>query len=195
MKILALCLTVALLAAPAVGAAPVKARVPSGIGIVLLNHGSAEKPSVLTIYKEPSMGRLAEIAADRLPSLARSITSSELAIPTIVTSRKSGWYRIIYDDGEREGWIKGHSSYQFYRWEELLKDRPVSPIGGLRKEFYQLRRSPDSSAEGVIPLSKGSRVIALDVEGDWIRAMADSRTEGWLRWRDENSRIVIAISL
>ena len=195
MKIPALCLIISLLALPAAAAPPVKARVPSGIGIVLINHGSTEKPSVLALYKEPSLGRLTGIAAKELPSLARSITSSEMTIPAIVTSKKSGWYKIIYDDGEREGWIKGLSAYQFYRWEELLRNRPVSLIGGLRKEFYLLRRSPDSSAESIVSLSKGSSVIALDVEGDWIRAMADSRTEGWLRWRDENSRLVIGVTL
>lgn len=181
--------------APATAAAPVKARIPSGIGIVLLNPGSAEKPVLLKIYKEPSLGRISEIAPDRLPSLARSIVSSAETVPAIVTSRKAGWYRIVYEDGEREGWIKGLPSYQFYRWQELFRNRPVTLLGGLRKEFYLLRKSPDSSAESIMPIEKGVSVIALTVEGDWIRAIAGSRTEGWLRWRDENSRLVIAINL
>jgi len=195
MKLFALLVTISIFAAPAAAAAPVKARVLSGIGIILLNNGLAEKPSPLAIFREPSLGRIAEIDANRFPSLVQAITSPEGTIPAIVTSKKSGWYRIIYDDGEREGWIKGRSSYQFYRWEELLRNRPVSLTGGLRKEFYLLHSTPASSSGSIATLGKGSRVTSLEVEGDWIRVLTDSRLEGWIRWRDENERLVIAITL
>jgi SH3-like domain-containing protein len=195
LKLFTLFVTISLFASPATAAAPVKARVLSGIGIVLISIGTAEKPSPLIIFKEPSLGRISEIDAGRLPSLSQSITTQEGIMPAIVTSKKSGWYRIIFDDGEREGWIQVRSSYQFYRWEELLRNRTVSLIGGLRQEFYQLRRNPDSSSESINPLGKGSRVTSLEAEGDWIRVFTDSRTEGWIRWHDENSRLVIAVNL
>jgi len=195
LKLFVLLASISLFFAPATAAAPVKARVPGGIGILLIQNGTAEKASPLAIFKEPSLGRIAEIDATKLPSLAQSILAPEGITPAIVTSKKSGWYKIIYDDGEREGWIKSRSSHQFYRWEGLLKDRFVSLIGGLRKEFYLLRKSPDSSSESITQLGKGSRMSSLKVEGDWIRVVTDSRTEGWLRWLDENSRLVIAINL
>ena len=195
LNLFVLLVSFSLFIAPAATAAPVKARVPSGIGILLLQHGTAENPSSLAIFKEPALGRIAEIDAAQLPSLAQSLTLTERSTPVIVTSKKSGWYKIIYDDGEREGWIKSRSTHQFYRWEELLKGRAVSLMGGLRKEFYLLRKNPDSSSESISQLGKGSRVSSLDVEGDWIRVVTDSRAEGWLRWRDENSRLVIAINL
>jgi len=195
LKLFALLVTIAIFISPAAAAAPVKARVPGGIGILLIHTGAAEKAAPLIIFKEPSLGRIAEIGADRFPSLSQSVSSPEGILPIIVTSKKSGWYRIIYDDSEREGWIEGRSSQQFYRWEELLRNRPVSLIGGLRKEFYLLRRSPDISAESITSLGKGSRVTALNVDGDWIKVSTDSRTEGWIRWRDENGRLMIALNL
>jgi SH3-like domain-containing protein len=195
LKLSALLVAILIFSSPATAASPVKARVPSGIGILLIHNGTAEKTSPLVIFKEPSLGRITEINAGRFPSLSQSIASPEVIMPAIVTSKKSGWYRIIYDDGEREGWIKDRSSYQFYRWEELLRNRPVSLIGGLRKEFYLLRRNPDSSSGSINPLGKGSRVTSLNVEGDWIRVITDSQTEGWIRWRDENGRLVIAVNL
>ncbi len=195
LKLFTLFVTIALFTAPAAAASPVKARVLSGIGIVLLNSEPAAKPSPLAIFREPSLGRITEVDINSLPALAQAITSPDGTIPAIVTSKKSGWYRIIYDDGEREGWIKGRSSHQFYRWEELLRNRSASLISGLRKEFYLLHKTPDSSSDSIFTLGKGSRVTALEVEGDWIRVFTDSRMEGWLRWRDENERLVIAITL
>jgi hypothetical protein len=195
LKLLALLASITIFVAPATAAAPVKARVPGGIGILLIHAGTAEKTAPLVIFREPSLGRVAEIDAGRLPSLSQSFSSPEGVIPVIVTVKKSGWYRIIYDDSEREGWLEGSSSQQFNRWEELLRNRAVSLIGGLRKEFYLLRRIPDISAEGISPLGKGSRVTALVADGDWIKVSTDSLTEGWIRWRDENGRLVISLSL
>lgn len=195
LKTFALLVTIALFAAPASAAAPVKARVLSGIGILLIRNGSPEEPSPLALFKEPSLGRIAGIDVTKLPVLSQTISQQEGITPVIVTSKKSGWYRIIYDEGERDGWVKGRSSYQFHRWEELLSNSPVSLIGGLRKEFYLLRKTPDNSAESISTLGKGIRATSLQVEGDWLRVSTDSQLKGWIRWRDENSRLVIAIPL
>lgn len=191
LKLLALLATILVAVAPADAASQVKARIPAGIGILLISNG----PTPLAIYKEPSLGRVAEIYPGKLPSLSQSISWPEGSIAVIATSKKSGWYRIIYDDGEREGWIEGRPAYQLFKWETLLINRPIALIGGLRKEFYMLRRKPDRSTESVEILGKGVRVTSLSNEGDWIKVISDSKTMGWLRWRDENGRLVIALSL
>ena len=189
LKLFALFVGLLIFASPA-AAAPVKARIPAGIGILLMRNGTPPP----AIFKEPSLGRIAEIDAGKLPSLAQSISSPEGSIPVIVTSKKSGWYRIIYDDGEREGWIEGRSGYQLFRWDELLRNRPIELIGGLKKEFYQLRRAPDISSEPVENLGKGSRVTALGIQGEWVSVITP-KAQGWLRWRDDNDRLVIAVNL
>jgi len=194
LKLLALLLSISIFTSPAAAASPVKARILSGIGIVLINNGLSGKPSPLAIFREPSLGRITEIDVNRFPSLSQSIATPEGTDAVIVTSKKSGWYRIIYDEGEREGWIKGRSSYQFYRWEELLRNRPASLTGGLRKEFYLLHRTPDSSSASIYSLGKGSVFTSLEIDGDWIKVLTESRLEGWIRWRDENERLVIVIS-
>jgi hypothetical protein len=190
LKSTALFLLLLVAAPPAAAVSPVKARTLSGLGIMLI---SKEQPK-LSLFKEPSIGRIATIDASLLP-LSQSIHPPEGFISAIVTTKKKGWFRIFYDDGEREGWIEGRSSYLFYRWEELLKDRQVILLGGLKKEYYQLRKSPDFSLEPLEPVGKGVRVTALRAEGDWVKARTDSRAEGWLRWRDDNARLVISLNL
>lgn len=191
----ALLLLLLIAVSAAAAAPPVKARVLSGIGILLLRSETANQRPALSLFKEPSLGRIAEIDAVLLPTLSQSLTSPEGFIPAIVTSKKLNWYRIGYDDGEREGWLEGRSSYQFYRWEELLKNRQLTLIGGLRKEYYLLRRDPDVASESLEAVCKGSRVTSLLTEGDWIRVITEAKTQGWLRWRDDNSRLVIAVNL
>lgn len=195
LKLFTLLLTFLVSALPVAAAAPVKARIPSGIGILLINKVPAGINSPIIIYKEPSLGRLAELEPGRLPSLSQSISSPDLSVPVIVTLKKSGWYRIIYDDGEREGWIEKHPGYQFIKWDELLKDRSVSLIGGLRKEFYTLRREATVSSEQIEPVEKGKLFTPLHIDGDWMLVTSNSGAQGWLRWKDDNSRLVISTTL
>lgn len=177
-------------AAPAATAAPVKARTPSGIGILLINR---EQPK-LTLFREPSLGRIATTDASALP-LSPSIQPPVEFLAAVVTAKKGDWYRILYDDGEREGWIKGHPSYRYHRWGELLGNRPVILLGGLKKEYYQLRKAPYSSAAALEPVGKGVKVTALRIAEEWFEAVTAAKTQGWLRWRDDNNRLVIAITL
>ena len=190
LKATALFLLLLMASAPAATASPVKARTLSGIGILLI---SREKQQI-TLFREPSLGRIATTDASALP-LSQSIQPPAGLIAAVVTARKGGWYRILYDDAEREGWIKGYSSYSYHRWVELLSNRSVILLGGLRKDYYQLRSSPDSSAAALEPVGKGVKVTALRIEEEWLEAVTASETRGWLRWRDENNRLVIAIQL
>jgi len=195
LKLFTLLLTFLVSALPVAAAAPVKARIPSGIGILLINKVPAGINTPIIIYKEPSLGRLAEREPGRLPSLSQSISSPDLSVPAIVTLKKSGWYRIIYDDGEREGWIENQPSYKFIKWAELLRGRSVSLIGGLRKEFYILHREATVSSEQIEPVEKGKLFTSLRVNGDWMLLMTDTGAQGWLRWKDDNGRLVISTTL
>lgn len=190
LKSTALFLLLLMAAAPVAMASPVKARTLSGIGILLI---SREQPQI-TLFREPSLGRMTTTDASALP-LSQSIQPPSGFIATVVTAKKGGWYRILYDDGEREGWIKGYSSYRYHRWGELLSNRPVILLGGLKKEYYQLRKSPDFSAAALEPVGKGVNVTALRIEEEWLEAVTASKTQGWFRWRDDNNRLVIAIQL
>lgn len=189
LKALVLCLLL-LTAAPAKAASPAKARTLSGIGIVLI---SVKSPQI-TLFKEAALGRIATLDASALPQ-SPSISPPEGFLPAIVTAKKGGWFKILYDDGEREGWIEGRSSYQFYRWKELLRNRQLQLLGGLKKEYYQLRQQPDFSGVALEPVGKGVTVTALHTDGEWISVRTDSKKAGWLRWCDDNSRLAISLQL
>lgn len=188
LQAIVLCMLLAV--APAVTAAPPKARTLSGIGILLL---SKDQPQI-TLYKEPSLGRIATTDASALP-LSPSIRPPAGYLAAVVTAKKRDWYRILYDDAEREGWIKGASSYRYRRWDELLVGRPIVLLGGLKKEYYQLRNSPDFAAAPLATVGKGAEITGLHSEDDWFEAVIPAKMHGWLRWRDDNSRLVIAIQL
>jgi hypothetical protein len=181
---------------PIADGAQVKARPQGGIGLLLVRTdrpGGGDRQPTLVLYREPGLGRVREMAAaalPRLPSVPESPTGMSTAI---VTASRGGWLRIIYDEAEREGWLEPPRSWEYHPWKELLAGRTVALLPGLRKEFYQLRRSP--AGEVSRPLGKGEPVRGVRLEGDWLLVRPGVGGEGWLRWRDDNGRMAIAVTV
>jgi len=175
-------------------ASPVKARSLSGSGLLFLGSDNGRQSSRLVLYREPGIGRLAELAAERLPQLNPQVQTADGLQAVIVTAKKLGWYRIVYDDGEREGWLQGQFRYRFQRWDELLPGKGVVFPAGLRREFYQLRSGPDPAAAQLVTIDRESGLTVLTVDGDWIMVRSKAAVSGWLRWRDDNGRLLMAVT-
>lgn len=178
---------------PLHAAAPVKARALSGSGLLLLRSDIRTAPLPLVLYREPGMGRIAELEAGQLPLIVPFFQLPDGYRAGIVTAKKNGWYRIVYDSGEREGWVQGGAAYQYQRWEVLLPERGIAFPAGLRKDYYLLRSAPDTAAEQLEMVSTEGGLTVVKVAGDWINVRRGATLLGWLRWRDENGRLLISV--
>lgn len=183
---LILLLTVTL---PAHAASPVKARPLSGIGVLAVKEAGKD----LVLYREPGLGRLAELPAARLPGLFPQLGESSGIRHGVVLSRRPGWLRIVHDEAETPGWLERGRGIEFQPWEQFLRGKSVSMLAGLRQDYYQLRSTPSPMAETVASVGRVDLLRVRMVEGDWMRVRM-GETDGWLRWRDDNSRLLIAVT-
>lgn len=196
MKIYALVITLLLLmAAPAISQPPM--RPYSGIGVLLLG-GEHDENSVpqesLYLYEEPAVQRIGALDSDRTPPYEWLFTGNASRVPLIVTARKGEWLRVAYDDAGRLGWLEPRQRGIFQSWDALLKGKPCRLLPGLRKQYYQIFRRPGKMPLALPALAKQPfRVVKLD--GDWVLAMPDQSTLGWLRWRDEDGRLLISVGM
>ncbi len=63
-------------------------------------------------------------------------------------------------------------------------------LPGLRKLYYQVFRQAGKMPVTAPALPRQSfKVVKL--EGDWALIMPDQDTLGWLRWRDEDGRLLV----
>lgn len=196
MKICALALTLLLLtAAPAVSQLPM--RPYSGIGVLLLavEHGvDSTQQEPLYLYEEPAVLRIGALDSGRTPPYEWLFTGNSSGVPLIVTARKGEWLRVAYDDAGRLGWLDPRQRGVFQPWSALLKGKPCRLLPGLRKQYYQIFRQPGKTPLALPMLQKLSfKVVKLD--GDWVLAMPDQSTLGWLRWRDEDGRLLISVGM
>jgi hypothetical protein len=172
-----------------VEAAPAKARPLAGTGLLRLPVQTLA-PAEIVLYREPGVGRIQVAGIADLPVLKQS-PSAESYCYLPVIARKRGWLKIIYDDSEHDAWIERRNGWLFLSWDEFLTGARVNMARGLRKEFYQPRREPLPSAELLESVEKRQPLAVLQVEGDWIRIAAGENMGGWLRWRDDNGRLLV----
>jgi hypothetical protein len=187
--ILALALPASL---PAANQPPMRPYV--GIGVLMLSAASGSddqdaRPHLL--YQEPAILRQGELDIRRLPAHEWIFGPPTAALPLIVTARRGNWLRVVYDDAGREAWRKLQGQKDYQSWEEFFKGRSARLLPGLRKPFYQLFRQPGREGMAVLTAASGFRVIT--VEEDWALVMADRDSLGWLRWRDEDGRLLMGL--
>lgn len=182
---------------PVFAAAPVKARPLSGIGVLVMQSrlpGSLGQIRKLQLYKEPMLGRLAPLPVDRLPKLAPYIASAEGVAYAIVISLRPGWLRLLYDDAERGGWVERRKAGEFLKWEQFLAGRAITMLPGIRQEYCQLRSEPSPASPPLATIGKNEPVTVVRVGEYWVQVSRGDSLTGWLRWRDDNGRLLVAIN-
>ena len=184
-------LTLLLVALPvSLSAAPLKARGLSGSGVVLVPENESHHEVIL--YGEPGIGRLQSVPLSALPVMkAFSGVRGFICLP--VMAKKLGWLQVVMDEAERLGWFEAGNGWLFDRWERFLKNRRISLFKGVGKDYYLLRTEPSASADATGVVDSVAQFVVQDVSGDWVRVEGSGSASGWLRWRDQNSRLLVSI--
>ncbi|GFE59995.1 hypothetical protein [Geobacter sp. AOG2] len=176
--------------------APQPMRPYSGIGVLFLatEQGDGGRQEPLNLYEEPAMLRIGSLDRSQAPPYEWLFIRNASQLPLIVMARRGDWLRVAYDDAGRQGWLEPRQRDSFQSWESLLKGRSCRLLPGLRKQQYQVFRRPGKVPLTPHALTKQSfKVVKL--EGDWVLVMPDQDTLGWLRWRDEDGRLLISVDM
>jgi hypothetical protein len=166
----------------------------TGIGVLLLEplqKNIAEPAEPLPLYEEPAIARLGNLDLSKMPSNEWIFGNGKSGFPLIVTSKKGVWLRVIYDESGKEAWLKYPSKAKFLLWDSFLKGQSASLLVGLQKKYYQTAQEPGLLTSGTLPGRQAFKVIK--VEKDWVMVMLNKDTLTWLRWRDEDGRILIGL--
>ncbi|MEI6205162.1 MAG: hypothetical protein WCP20_00125 [Desulfuromonadales bacterium] len=165
----------------------------SGIGIVLLQGHNAEidQGEPFHLYEEPGISRRGELSGPNVSGNEWVFGVQRNRLLLIVTARKGSWLRVCYDDAGREAWIDAQRRMRFQTWDQFLKGQISRLLPGLRKQYYQLYRQPDRNPLSTLTPKQLFKVLKL--EHDWAMVLSDRNTIGWLRWRDEDGRLLVGI--
>ncbi len=186
-----LCALLAVSTASAAPSAPQKMRPYTGIGILVLPAAGDNMNNPPPLYEEPGLSRLGSLIPGSIPRYDWIFGAASDVTPLIVTGRKGPWLRVAYDDAGREAWLNPARPGTFQPCDFYLKDHVSSLLPGLQKKYYQLYRQPGRSPLSV--LTPGQFLKVLRLENDWAMVLTDLNSLGWLRWRDEDGRLLIGV--
>jgi len=185
--LLVLCTTTVALAAPP------RMRPYTGIGVVAFPHSPVQDQDLqLQMYEEPGLLRVGVLNSTKLSGNEWVFGLAEGISPLIVSARKDGWLRVFYDDAGRQAWIDPLYKGSLQPWEEYLRLQTVSMLPGLRAQYYRLLQHPDGKPLATLAPKQIFKV--LTIEDSWGMVLADQALIGWLRWRDEDGRLLIGIN-
>jgi len=194
MKVLTLfvILLVCTVCAVAAASSPIqKMRPYAGIGILLLPANGIDPADPLLLYEEPALARLGELNKAKIPVYDWMFGPSP-DHTLIVMARKGAWMRVVYDDAGREAWLKPPRQVPFQSWELFFKRQVSRLLPGLQKKYYQSFQQPDGVPVDILSPRQPFKVLRL--ENDWAMIlMIDQNSLDWLRWRDEDGRLLIGI--
>ena len=181
---------------PPASHAAAKPRPFSGSGILLIRPPfppEKTEPFTITLYREPGVGRLAELSPEKLPNL-RQVLKAEPGETAMAVMRKRGtWLRIAYDDAGREGWVQLRRHWLYANWETFLKGRVVRLFSGMNKDVYSLRREPSTASHEKQRLSASRKLRVGQLQEEWALVTIDASASGWIRWRDGDGRFLIVV--
>ena len=168
-----------------------KMRPYCGIGIVVLQAPDSDpgRTEPFNLYEEPGIFRRGELDSASTSANEWIFGMQKGRIPLIVTARKGSWLKVCYDDAGREAWIDPQRRGIFQSWDQFLKGQMSRLLPALRKQQYQMYRQPARSPLAVLTPKHLFKVLKL--ENDWAMIMCDQNTIGWVRWRDEDGRLLV----
>lgn len=165
----------------------------SGIGVLLvqIENRDDEKLSIpFALYEEPAVSRFGSRGLGDFPRHEWIFGKNNLVAPLFVMARKGEWVRIVFDDAGREAWLDMPDYSAFMPWEDFLKGRQIQMLPGLQKKYYQAFKRPGSATAYQIQ-RHAMKVIRVD--GDWAMVISGLHSLYWVRWRDEDGRMLVAV--
>jgi hypothetical protein len=172
-------------------ASPTQMRPYSGIGIVVLQSPDSgpDRGKPFHLYEEPGIFRRGELNGTSTSGNEWVFGVHRDSISLIVTARRGNWLKVCYDDAGREAWIDTQHRGTFQPWDQFLKGQVSHLLPGLRKQYLQMFRQPGRDPLSTLTPKQLLKVLKLD--NDWVMVMSDMNTIGWLRWRDEDGRLLV----
>lgn len=143
----------------------------------------------LQLYEEPGLSRVGMLDDSKRSGNEWIFGLPEGTSPLIVSARKGNWLRVAYDDAGREAWVNPENKGRFQSWEQLLKRQTGHILPGLPSQYYKLQQQPGGKLLATLSSKQVFKVLAL--ENDWGLVLTDQALIGWLRWRDEDGRLLV----
>ena len=192
MRYLQLSLIIFILLSSAVNllAAP-KMRPYSGIGVLQLS--SVGVTDAIPLYDDPGIARCCKVESATIKEMNSWLFGGERPPSLLVINRKGDWLEVEHDDAGRTGWVMQARRWSYTPWEQYLKGKLALFLRNSPKKMIQVVPRP-GAAEGA-PLTPKQPMKIILAQGDWAYVLLDQNSAGWIRWRDNDGRLLVGFDV
>lgn len=175
-------------------ATPPRMRPYTGIGLFVFNPVDRSRANKLQmqLYEEPGLQRVGMLNDSRLSGNDWIFGLPEGTSPLVVSARKGDWLRVTFDEAGREAWLEPENQGSFQSWEQFLKTQTGRMLPGLQPQYYQLQQQPAGRLLSTLTPRQAFKVLRL--EGAWGMVLTDQGQMGWVRWSDDDGRLLVGIN-
>ena len=193
LEILLIIIVLGITAFAAIAASPPRMRPYTGIGVVVFSQSdnALNRDLSLPLYEEPGLLRVGVLSNTSLSGNEWVFGLQKGAPPLVVSARKGDWLRVVYDDAGREAWIEPQNQGRFQSWEQYLKLHAGRMLPGLQPHYYRFQEQPGGRV--LATLSPKQLFKVLKLENAWGMVLTDQSQVGWLRWRDDDGRLLFGV--
>lgn len=172
-------------------ATPPRMRPYTGIGLFVFNPVDKARANNLQmqLYKEPGLQRVGVLNDSRLSGNDWIFSLPEGASPLVVSARKGDWLRVTFDESGQEAWLEPENQGSFQSWEQFLKLQTGRMLPGLQPQYYQLQQQPAGRLLSTLTPRQAFKVLRL--VGAWCMVLTDQGQMGWVRWSDDDGRLLV----
>jgi hypothetical protein len=164
----------------------------TGIGLVVFSQADSAAAQELQVplYEEPALSRIGILNSSQLTGNEWIFDPSDGMPPLVVSARKGNWLQIYFDDAGREAWIEPQGKGAFQTWEQFLKQHTSRLLPGLQAQFYQIQQQ-NGKLLGTLTPKQTFKVLKL--ENNWALVLTGQGQIGWLRWCDDDGRLLVGV--
>lgn len=163
----------------------------SGIGVLQLS--SVGITDSIPLYDDPGIARCCRVESSGFKELNSWLFGNDRPPSLLVTTRKGDWLEVERDDAGRTGWVMQERRWNYTPWEQYLKGKQALFLRNSPKKMIQVLPHP-GAAEGTQLTPKQPMKIIL-AQGDWAYVLLDQSSAGWIRWRDNDGRLLVGFDV
>jgi hypothetical protein len=168
-----------------------KMRPYSGIGVLQIS--SVGVTDALQLYGDPGVTRCCKVETSAITHLNSWLFGNDQPPSLLVTARKGEWLEVEHDDAGRTGWIIQERRWSYTPWEQYLKGKLILFLRNSPKSQIQIVPHPGAS-KGVPTTTKQPMKVIM-AQGDWAYVLLDQTSAGWIRWRDNDGRLLVGFDV
>jgi hypothetical protein len=110
----------------------------------------------------------------------------------VVLDKQENWLKVACNPNNEFAWIAMKEGWKYLAWKEYLKNKKIEMLPKLNPDNYNIYDAEEKSV--LMTLKPKDSIEVFSVIENWALVKLNKTQIGWLRWKDNQGRILVAVT-